>query len=49
MIKGTYYEGLVESIGQADADHFVRDWHAMMVVCEKGEMLQAYCRAHRPA
>ena len=39
---------LVERIGREAADHFVEDWRAMVVVCEKGEMLQAYSRARRP-
>jgi len=29
------------------ADHFVENWHAMMVVCEKGEMRQVYVRAQK--
>ena len=41
------YPRLVELIGEADADHAVEDWRAMVVVCEKGEMLQVYSRSHR--
>ena len=49
LIKGRLYPQMVEALGQADADHFVENWRAMVVVCEKGEMRQGYCRARRPA
>jgi len=39
---------MVELLGQKDADHFVENWRAMLVVCEKGEMRQGYCRGRRP-
>ena len=38
---------LDELIGQESADHFVENRHAMMVVCEKGEMRQVYVRAQK--
>jgi hypothetical protein len=38
---------MVESLGQRDADHFVEDWRAMMIVCESGEMRQGYCRGRK--
>ena len=44
LIKGELYERMVELLGQADADHFVKDWRALAVVCESGELLQGYCR-----
>ena len=47
LIKGDMYAQLVETIGQKDADHFVKDWRSMVVVCEKGELKQTYCRAHK--
>ena len=31
-----------------DADHFVENWRAMVVVLDKNEMRQGYCRARRP-
>ena len=43
------YPRAVELIGQQHADHFVENWRAMMVVCEKGEMRQGYCRARKAA
>jgi phosphoethanolamine N-methyltransferase len=48
LIRGGLYDTLVESLGQADADHFVENWRAMVVVIDKGEMRQAYCRGRKP-
>ena len=48
LIKGDLYPRMVELLGQSDADHFVEDWRAMVVVIDKGEMLQGYCRGRRP-
>jgi hypothetical protein len=39
---------MVELLGQQDADHFVEDWRAMVVVIDSGEMRQGYCRGRRP-
>ena len=39
---------LVDLIGKEAADHAVENWRAMLVVCEKGEMLQVYSRARCP-
>jgi phosphoethanolamine N-methyltransferase len=47
-LRGELYPRLLDLIGPEQADHFVEDWRSMCVVCEKGEMLQAYCRARRP-
>ena len=49
MIRSELYPRMLGLIGQRDADHFVENWRAMVVVCEKGEMLQVYCRARKPA
>jgi phosphoethanolamine N-methyltransferase len=43
------YPRLVELIGKQAADHFVENWRATVVVCEKGEMLQVYSRARTSA
>jgi SAM-dependent methyltransferase len=48
LIKGDLYPRMVELLGQADADHFVEDWRAMVIVIENGEMRQGYCRGQRP-
>ena len=47
LIRGDLYPRMVELLGQGDADHFVENWQAMTVVCESGEMRQAYCRGRR--
>ena len=48
LIKDSLYPSMVEQLGQKDADHFVENWRAMLVVCEKREMRQGYCRGKRP-
>jgi phosphoethanolamine N-methyltransferase len=48
-IRTELYPRMLELMGQKDADHFVENWRALTVVCEKGEMLQVYCRARKPA
>ncbi len=45
QIKSEYFPQIVALVGQQEADHFVEDWRATMVVCEKKEMLQVYSRA----
>jgi ubiquinone/menaquinone biosynthesis C-methylase UbiE len=45
LLSGDGYSDIVEIIGQTDADHLIEDWRSMVVVCDKGEMLQGYCRA----
>ena len=47
-IKGELYPEMVASLGRGDADHFVENWRAMIVVLDKGEMKQAYLRGRRP-
>lgn len=48
LIKGDLYESMVRLLGQKDADHFVENWRAMVVVVESGEMRQGYCRGQKP-
>jgi phosphoethanolamine N-methyltransferase len=48
LMCGDLYPRMVELLGQESADHFVEDWRGMVIVCEKGEMLQGYCRGRRP-
>ena len=48
LIKSDLYPRMVELLGQDDADHFVENWEAMTVVCESGEMRQAYFRGRHP-
>lgn len=49
LIKGALYPRMVALLGQADADHFVENWRAMVLVIDNGEMRQGYCRGCRPA
>ncbi len=49
QMKSELYPRMVDLMGQNDADHFVENWRAMVVVCQKGEMLQVYCRGRKPA
>ena len=49
LLKGELYQAMVELIGQEDADHFVENWRAMVVVIDQGEMRQCYCRGRKPA
>lgn len=49
LIKGELYPRMVELLGQADADHFVENWRALVVVCEAGEMRQGYSRGRKPS
>ena len=48
LIKGELYSRMVGLLGQEDADHFLENWRAMVVVIDHGEMRQGYCRARRP-
>lgn len=48
LIRGDLYPKMVDLLGQHDADHFVEDWRAMVVVIESGEMRQGYCRGRCP-
>ena len=48
LIRGELYGRMVELLGQQDADHFVENWRAGVIVCESGEMRQGYCRGRKP-
>ncbi len=45
---GELNEEIHRLLGKADAEHFIEDWRAMVVVCESGEMLQVYTRGFKP-
>ena len=49
LIRGELYPEMRELLGTADADHFVENWRAMLVVIDSGEMRQGYLRGRRPA
>ncbi len=48
LLRGDLYSTLVDTLGQSDADHFVENWRAMLVVIDGGEMKQGYLRGRRP-
>lgn len=48
-LRTDLYPRMVELIGRRDADHFVENWRALAVVCEKEELFQVYSRARKPA
>jgi len=48
-IRTELYPRMVERLGKEEADHFVENWRAMMVVCEKGDVFQGYYCARKPA
>jgi len=48
LMRGDLYPHMVESLGKEDADYFVENWRAMVIVIDKGEMRQGYCRGRRP-
>jgi phosphoethanolamine N-methyltransferase len=45
LLAGDGYSSIVEIIGRAEADKLIENWRSLVVVCDKGEMLQGYCRA----
>lgn len=48
LLKETLGPKIVKLLGQDGADHFIENWRAAVVVCEKGEMLQVYGRGQKP-
>lgn len=49
LLRGELKPAMIELIGADDAQHFIENWRAMVVVIENGEMRQAYCRGQKPA
>ena len=49
LIRTELYPRMVKRLGQELADHFVENWRMLAVVCDKAELLQAYCRGRKPA
>ena len=47
-LKSNLYTSMVELLGQEDADHFVESWRMLVIICDKREMLQVYCRGQKP-
>jgi phosphoethanolamine N-methyltransferase len=48
LMRGALYPTMLELLGEADAEHFVENWRAMLVVIDSGEMRQGYLRGRRP-
>ena len=48
LMQGPLYPRMLELLGANDAEHFVENWRAMLVVIESGEMRQGYFRGRRP-
>lgn len=48
LIRGDLYDTVVGALGKEDADYFVENWRAMVVVIDNGEMRQGYCRGRKP-
>ena len=48
LIRGDLYDTVVDALGKEDADYFVENWRAMLVVIDNGEMRQGYCRGRKP-
>jgi len=46
-MRGPLYPRLIDLLGADEADRYVEDWRAMVVVIDKGEMRQGYCRGRR--
>lgn len=49
QLRSDLYSRVVGLLGKQQADHFVENWRALKVVCLKGEVLQVYCSARKPA
>ncbi len=47
-LSGEHYPRAVELVGKEQADYRVENWRAMMVVCDRGELRQAYTRGRKP-
>lgn len=48
-LRGELKPLMIELIGADEAEHFIENWRAMVVVIDRGEMRQAYCRGRKPA
>ena len=48
LVRTKLFPRMVELLGREDADYFVENWRALVVVIDKGEMRQGYCRGRRP-
>ena len=49
LLQGELKPAMIDLIGTEDADYFIENWRAMVLVIDSGEMRQAYCRGQKPA
>ncbi|UCH39235.1 MAG: methyltransferase domain-containing protein [Gammaproteobacteria bacterium] len=47
-LRGELKPKMIELLGTDEAEHFIENWRAMVVVIDTGEMRQAYCRGQKP-
>ena len=48
QLRGELYPRAVELVGKEVTDYRVENWRAMVVICDKGELRQAYTRGRKP-
>jgi phosphoethanolamine N-methyltransferase len=48
-LRGELRPKMVELLGEDETAYFIENWRAMLVVIDRGEMRQAYCRGQKPA
>lgn len=49
LLRGELNPTMIDLIGAEDADYFIENWRAMLVVIDSGEKRQGYCRGQKPA
>ena len=49
LLKGDLRPNLLKLLGHEEADNFIENWRAMVVVIDAGEMRQGYCRGRKPS
>jgi phosphoethanolamine N-methyltransferase len=47
-MAGPLRADLSRLLGEDTADHFIEDWRALTVVCDRGDLLTVYTRASKP-
>ena len=47
-MAGPLRADLVRLLGEDTANHFIEDWRALTVVCDRGDLLTVYTRARKP-
>lgn len=47
-LSGVWYPALLQHLGEARAQHFIRDWKQLVVVLDRGELRPAHLKARKP-